>query len=55
MKIAGIILAAGNGIRMQSTVKKQFIKLNGKPIIGHSLIAFQECSLIDKIIVVTQS
>lgn len=54
MKIAGVILAAGNGSRMRSTQKKQFMNLHGMPIIAHSLLTFQKCDLIDGITIVTQ-
>ena len=49
---AAIVLAAGQGKRMESKVRKQFLLLNGKPLIAHSLKAFEE-SRIDQIILVT--
>lgn len=52
-KISAIVLAAGNGSRMNSDVKKQFITINDKPIIYYSLRAIEQCDLIDEIILVT--
>ena len=49
---AAIVLAAGQGKRMESKIQKQFLLLNGKPLIAHSLKAFEE-SRIDQIILVT--
>ncbi len=35
-----IIVAGGSGSRMQSTVPKQFLLLNGKPVLMHTIEAF---------------
>lgn len=35
-----IIVAGGSGIRMKTVVPKQFINLNGKPVLMHSIQAF---------------
>ncbi len=52
MNIA-IIFAGGTGQRMNTKTRpKQFLELNGKPIIIHTLEHFQRHSLIDEIIVV---
>jgi len=51
-KITAIILAAGQGKRMNSSVAKQFITLQDKPIIYYSLKAFEESS-VGEIILVT--
>lgn len=53
LKIAAIVLAAGNGSRMNSQEKKQFMDLNGLPVLAWSLIAFEENPAIDDIILVT--
>ena len=50
--IYAIIVAAGQGIRMQNTMRKQYIALSGKPILTHTLMAFDRCEQIDQIIVV---
>lgn len=48
MNIA-IIFAGGSGRRMGAGMPKQFLEINGKPIIIHTLDNFQNSSLIDKI------
>jgi len=40
MKKYAIIVAGGTGTRMQGEVPKQFMLLNGKPVILHSVEAF---------------
>jgi 2-C-methyl-D-erythritol 4-phosphate cytidylyltransferase len=49
-----IIPAAGFGERMGSAIGKQFLVLNGEPIIVHTLRQFQRADFIDEIIVVTR-
>ena len=46
-----IVLAAGQGRRMQSKVAKQYMNIHGKPMLYYSLKAFQE-SIVDEIILV---
>ncbi|MGL5694215.1 MAG: 2-C-methyl-D-erythritol 4-phosphate cytidylyltransferase [Peptostreptococcaceae bacterium] len=46
-----IIVAAGSGKRMNAGMNKQFIKLNEKEIIAHTIDAFYENKNIDEIIV----
>ena len=48
MNIA-IIFAGGSGRRMGAGMPKQFLEINGKPIIIHTLDNFQNSPLIDKI------
>lgn len=50
-KITAIVLAAGQGKRMQSSIQKQYMLLEGKPLIYYSLKAFEE-SAADEIILV---
>ena len=50
-----IIPAAGAGERMGSAVSKQFLSLQGKPIIIHTLERFQVCGGVGEIIVAVQS
>ena len=52
MKTVAIVLAAGSGSRMNSDVKKQFMDIDGKPLIYYSLKTIQD-SFIDEIILVT--
>jgi 2-C-methyl-D-erythritol 4-phosphate cytidylyltransferase len=48
-----VILAAGVGKRMNSTTPKQFLKLQGKPILIHTLETFEKHHRISWITVVT--
>lgn len=48
-----IVLAGGSGKRMHSDIPKQYMLLNGKPVIYYSLKAFEENKHIDEIILVT--
>lgn len=48
-----ILLAAGRGRRMESSVQKQYMLLGGKPLIYYSLKALQESEDIDEIILVS--
>ena len=52
-KNTAIVLAAGQGKRMNSKVQKQFLELGGKPVLYYSLRCFQECEWMDEIILVT--
>ena len=48
-----IVLAAGQGKRMQSKIQKQFLEIQGYPVLYYSLRCFQESPLIGNIILVT--
>lgn len=48
---AAIVLSAGSGKRMQSDIPKQYMDLNGMPVICYSLRAFAE-SEVDEIVLV---
>lgn len=50
--VAAVIVAAGNSTRMGTP--KQFIPLNGRPLIAYTLEAFQQCAVIDEIVVVAR-
>lgn len=52
MNIA-LLTAAGLGTRMNLDLPKQFLYIDGKPVIVHTLLAFQSHPQIDAIIVVT--
>lgn len=51
-KTAAIVLAAGQGKRMQAGQPKQFMLLGGKPVLYYALAAFEK-SDVDEIILVT--
>ncbi len=48
----GIILAAGQGSRMKTKEKKQFIKIRNKPVLLYSIDKFLSVKNIKKLIVV---
>ncbi len=50
-KIIAIIPAAGSGSRLGGKTRKQFLALNGKPIIAHTLQQFESCPDVDEIAV----
>lgn len=47
-----IILAGGTGSRMGLNIPKQYIEVNGKPIILYSYLKFSECTKINSIVFV---
>jgi len=49
--IYAIIVAAGKGMRMRDAMRKQYLALDGKPILARTLTAFKRCEQIDEIIV----
>lgn len=53
IKNVGIVLAAGQGKRMHSSVQKQYLSLKGKPVLYYSLKAFEECPFMDEVVLVT--
>lgn len=52
-KCTAIVLAAGQGKRMNSKIQKQFMEVGGYPILYYSLRCFQESPLMQDIILVT--
>ena len=53
MKCTAIVLAAGQGKRMKSSVQKQFLQLGDYPVLYYSMKAFQDAPQITDIILVT--
>jgi 2-C-methyl-D-erythritol 4-phosphate cytidylyltransferase len=53
MQLYAIIVAGGTGTRMQSNLPKQFIKINGKSVIQHTINAFINSQLVFNFIVVS--
>ena len=52
MRTLAIILAGGAGKRMGAATNKQFLLIDNKPIIVHTLQIFEECRAIDGIYLV---
>ena len=52
MKVGTIIPAAGRGKRIGASVPKQFLEIQGKPLLHHTLTVFASCKLIDYVVLV---
>ncbi|AWB46160.1 2-C-methyl-D-erythritol 4-phosphate cytidylyltransferase [Paenibacillus sp. CAA11] len=52
-QVGAIVVAAGRGTRMGSKESKQYLLLEGKPILIHTLETFQRQPLISNIVIVT--
>lgn len=50
--VSAVIVAAGNSTRMNTQTPKQFLNLNGKPVLINTLKAFDICPIISEIIIV---
>lgn len=48
-----VVLAAGSGSRMHSKVAKQFMEVQGKPLVFYALNTIEESDVIDNCILVT--
>ena len=51
MKTAAVVLAGGSGKRMGAEVPKQYLSLDGRPLVFYSLRAFED-SFIDTVVLV---
>lgn len=52
--VTAVILAAGKSERMGANVDKAFLTLGSKPVLAWSLLAFERCTAIDRIILVVR-
>ena len=52
MSVCAVVPAGGTGTRMGGTVPKQFLELNGKPILYYTLKTLQDCGIISELILV---
>jgi ribitol-5-phosphate 2-dehydrogenase (NADP+) / D-ribitol-5-phosphate cytidylyltransferase len=53
MRTVAVVLAGGSGQRFGTPVPKQLLPLAGKPLIEHSVAAFDQAPGVDEILVVT--
>ncbi|MFD0615833.1 2-C-methyl-D-erythritol 4-phosphate cytidylyltransferase [Paenibacillus sp. GCM10027629] len=51
-RVGAVIVAAGKGSRMGTPESKQYLLLEGKPILVHTLLQFEQMTLIDEIVLV---
>lgn len=54
-RTAAIIVSAGNSSRMGGKISKQFLTVGGKPVLAHTLLAFEKAKQIDEIVVVAKA
>ena len=52
MKTVAVIPAAGEGVRMGAGVAKQFMELEGRPLLAVTLENFERCSTVESVFVV---
>jgi 2-C-methyl-D-erythritol 4-phosphate cytidylyltransferase len=50
--VAGIIVAAGKGLRMGGEKKKQYMLLGSLPVLCHTLLSFDRCHAVDEIFLI---
>lgn len=53
MKTIALIPAAGMGRRMQAAINKQYLQMDGRPILAHTLALFDGHPRIDRVIVIS--
>lgn len=51
-RCTAIVLAAGQGSRMGTKIQKQYLEIEGKPVLYYSLAVFERSKIIDDIILV---
>lgn len=54
IKNTAIILAGGNGSRMNSDIPKQYMDIYGRPVLFYSIYEMEKCDFITDIILVTR-
>ncbi len=52
--VTAIIVAAGKSERMGGKVDKNFLSLVNKPVVAWSLLAFERCAAVDRIVLVVR-
>ena len=53
--IFAVMLAGGIGSRMGQAIPKQYIDVEGKPVLMHTLEKFQNCEKIDRVVIVADA
>jgi len=51
-RVAAVIVAAGKGVRMGTSQRKQYAMLGNRPVLAHTLSAFDSCHAIEEVFVV---
>ena len=52
MTAVAVIVAGGQGTRIEGKLPKQFLMLGDRPILAHSVQRFESCEMVDRIILV---
>ena len=52
--ITAIVVAAGRSERMGANIDKAFLSLGQRPVIAWSLLVFEQCTLIDRVVLVVR-
>jgi 2-C-methyl-D-erythritol 4-phosphate cytidylyltransferase len=55
MRAAAIVVAGGEGARMQAPVNKVFLELDGRSILDRSLELFESSRLVDEVVMVARA
>ncbi len=50
--ITALLVAAGQGLRMGTAQRKQFLSLAGRPLLAHTIHAFDACAAVQQIVLV---
>ena len=51
-RVIALIPAAGRGLRMQSNIEKPYLKIGDRPMLAHTLDAFDRCAAVDGYILI---
>ncbi|NVM22781.1 MAG: 2-C-methyl-D-erythritol 4-phosphate cytidylyltransferase [Desulfobacterales bacterium] len=51
-RVAAIIAAAGEGLRMGAAQRKQYMMLGSRPVLAHVMSAFDKCDIIEEMFLV---
>ena len=52
---SAVVVAAGKGTRMNMDINKQYIDIDGIPLLARTLKVFEDCSLIDEVVLVVNN
>ncbi len=52
MGVAAVIVAAGQGTRMGTASRKQYMMLRNRPVLSYALLTFEKCDAIEEIFLV---
>lgn len=53
--VSAVVVAAGKGTRMNMDINKQYIKVCKVPLLARTLKVFEECCLIDEVVLVVNN